>query len=195
MSQPETIITAIYPCQPQLVEVILTHSQQVLRKALAILDNPQNATIPIDRDLVIKGALLHDIGIGLCHAPSIHCHGTEPYIRHGLLGAELLRQFGTQHHMDLEACARICECHTGAGLTRQNIIQQQLPLPPQDFLPETNEEKLICLADKFFSKSADSREKPLPIVRNSLAKFGNDTLERFDALCSLFHLTNLSENL
>ena len=43
--------------------------------------------------------------------------------------------------------------HTGAGLTKKEIIEQELPLPQQDFLPETTEEKLICYADKFFSKT------------------------------------------
>lgn len=195
MINPESIIETIYPDQPQLCDIILKHSRQVLHKALAILDLTQNVNLPINRNLIINGALLHDIGIGLCHAPSIHCHGAEPYIRHGILGAQLLRQFGKQHQLDLEAYARICERHTGAGLTQQNIINQQLPLPPQDFLPETYEEKLICLADKFFSKSANSHEKSLSTVRHSLTKFGEDTLARFDALCILFNLCEKSGNM
>jgi uncharacterized protein len=63
-----------------------------------------------------------------------------------------------------------------------------LPIPERDYLPETPEEKLICLADKFFSKSGDMREKPAGAVRRSLEKFGADTVERFDALLRLFGL-------
>ena len=55
--------------------------------------------------------------------------------------------------------ARVCERHTGAGLTKREIIEQELPLPQQDFLPETTEEKLICYADKFFSKTHLDIEK------------------------------------
>ena len=56
---------------------------------------------------------------------------------------------------------------------------QNLPLPHQDFLPETLEEKLICYADKFFSKTHPDKEKPLDKVEKSIAKFGLDGLVRF----------------
>ena len=59
-------------------------------------------------------------------------------------------------------------------------------MPERDWLPETPEERLICLADKFFSKSGEGEEKPLPVVRRSLEKFGAETLARFDALCREF---------
>ena len=88
----------------------------------------------------------------------------------------------------LEVYARICERHTGSGLTAHEIRLQQLPLPEQDFLPETTEEKLICLADKFFSKSGDLKEKSLETVRHSMMKFGVEPLARFDALCEEFNL-------
>ena len=58
-----------------------------------------------------------------------------------------------------------------------------------DLLPESLEEKLICLADKFFSKSKDMAEKPLPKVRRSMEKFGIEPLKRFDELCALFSVT------
>ena len=48
--------------------------------------------------------------------------------------------------------------------------------------------QLVCLADKFFSKSGDMKEKPASAVRRSLEEFGPDTLERFDALLRLFGL-------
>ena len=38
--------------------------------------------------------------------------------------------------------------------TAEEIISQHLPIsPPRDLLPESVEEKLVCYADKFFSKS------------------------------------------
>ena len=82
--------------------------------------------------------------------------------------------------------ARVCERHTGAGLTKHDIISQKLPLPEEDFLPETIEEKLICYADKFYSKSHLSREKTIEQAEKSLAKFGGETLARFRAMKDIF---------
>ena len=64
--------------------------------------------------------------------------------------------------------------------------RQHLPLPERDLLPETVGEELICYADKFFSKSGDRCEKPLARVRSGLARFGADTLARFDEMTRLF---------
>ena len=124
--------------------------------------------------------MLHDIGICRCDAPGIQCFGHEPYIRHGLIGGEMLRAEGLPRH------ARVCERHTGAGLTKAEIIRQSLPLPHQDFLPETMEEQVICYADKFYSKTHPEREKSYETARKSLEKFGEDGLRRFTAWHDLF---------
>jgi len=178
---PVEIISRFYPDDTPLRRLLIRHSGQVRDKALELLEM---SDLPADRDIVSGGAMLHDIGIGSCHAPGIFCTGTEPYILHGVIGARLLRGCGPQW----EPFARICERHTGAGITAEEAAAQKLPLPPGDYLPETTEEKLICLADKFYSKSGDMREKSLPDIRRSLAKFGPQTLERFDTLCRLAHL-------
>ena len=117
--------------------------------------------------------MLHDIGIFKCDAAGIQCFGTEPYICHGRIGAELLRSEGFPRH------ARVCERHTGTGITKAQIIAQNLPLPQQDFLPETMEEKVICYADKFFSKTHIDREKTIEQAEKSLSKFGDEGVLRF----------------
>ena len=117
--------------------------------------------------------MLHDIGIFKCDAAGIQCFGTEPYICHGRIGAELLRSEGFPRH------ARVCERHTGAGITKAQIIAQNLPLPQQDFLPETMEEKVICYADTFFSKTHLDREKSIEQAEMSLSKFGEEGVLRF----------------
>ena len=117
--------------------------------------------------------MLHDIGIFKCDAAGIQCFGTEPYICHGRIGAELLRSEGFPLH------ARVCERHTGAGITKAQIIAQNLPLPQQDFLPETMEEKVICYADKFFSKTHIDREKTIEQAEKSLSKFGDEGVLHF----------------
>ena len=110
---------------------------------------------------------------------------------HGLLGAEMLREYGKKHSCDLEVYALICERHTGSGLTASEIEAQNLPLPRRYLLPETKEEKLICLADKFFSKSGSMSEKSMEKVYKSMAKHGDGPLLRFMELCHLFHLETL----
>lgn len=194
------IIHHFYPEDTPLRRLLLLHSECVRNKALALLEGSsfrdQQPSTTLNLDLIIAGSMLHDIGICATHAPGILCEGTEPYICHGTIGARMLRQlvvegpFLAEDAAMLEACARICERHTGAGLTRQDILSQGLPIEPAvDLLPETLEEQLVCLADKFFSKSGDPRkEKSLEHVRRSMMKFGADSLARFDALCSTFNI-------
>lgn len=194
------IIHHFYPEDTPLRRLLLLHSECVRNKALALLEGSsfrdQQPSTTLNLDLIIAGSMLHDIGICATHAPGILCEGTESYICHGTIGARMLRQlvaegsFSAEDAAMLEACARICERHTGAGLTRQDILSQGLPIEPAvDLLPETLEEQLVCLADKFFSKSGDPRkEKSLEHVRRSMMKFGADSLARFDALCSTFNI-------
>lgn len=180
---PIKIIEFFYPQDSALRRLLILHSSQVCSKALAIAGN---SAVEVDLEVVKNGAMLHDIGIGNCHAPSIFCEGNADYIEHGTIGAAMLRQYGTMHKIDLEVYALICERHTGSGITAEEVAAQALPLPVVDYLPISNEEKLIALADKFFSKSGDQQEKPLTKVRRSMAKFGEASLQRFDELCQLF---------
>lgn len=177
------ILKHFYPEDTPLRRLLISHSEQVRDKALAILEKSGKT---LDRRLVADGAILHDIGIGRCHAPSILCEGTEPYIAHGTIGGRMLREYGAECGLDLEPYARISERHTGSGLTAEEIRRQELPIPECDWLPESPEEILVCLADKFFSKSGDRKEKPLARIRHSMEKFGPAALARFDAMCAEF---------
>lgn len=86
----------------------------------------------------------------------------------------------------LESIARVCERHTGTGLTAENIREQHLPLPEQDFRPETLEEKVICYADKFYSKSHPERERTIEQTAKSLEKFGAPGVETFLSWARMF---------
>ena len=134
----------------------------------------------LDLTFVEEVAMLHDIGIFRCNAPDIDCHGDAEYICHGYLGAELMRAEGYPRH------ARVCERHTGTGITLAMIEERGLPLPHRDFMPETLEEQLICYADKFYSKTKLDKEKSVEKVKQGLSKYGNETVERFDNWCKLF---------
>ncbi len=196
-----------YPEDNALRRMLLHHSRQVCARALKIVE--RHPELGANRNLVEAGAMLHDIGIFLTDAPGIHCHGTAHYILHGSLGAQLLRneaeqlkkkkqqaeqlkkeklqaiQLQEELHF-YEALARICERHTGTGLTRQTIIERGLPDPQQDLLPETIEEQIICYADKFYSKSHLERERTIPQTLQSLEKFGDEGVEKFRHWTELF---------
>jgi uncharacterized protein len=73
----------------------------------------------------------------------------------------------------------VAERHTGTGLTHQTIVEQQLPLPIADYVPETLEEQIVCFADKFFSKTRGDQEKTPEQVLYSLRKFGEPGLQVF----------------
>ena len=165
------LIDKYYPEDNELRNILINHSQSVARKALQIVSS--HPELHLDAQFVEEAAMLHDLGIFRTDAPGIQCFGSEPYICHGRLGAEILRKEGYERH------ARVCERHTGAGITCKEIIAQGLPLPHQDFLPETLEEKVICYADKFFSKTHLDREKSIEKAEKSLAKFGEDGVMRF----------------
>lgn len=184
------IIEKFYPGGSPLKQMLLKHSYQVLGKAREIMSRPVLAGMPLDPGVVTAGALLHDIGISKCHAPDIFCVGTEPYIAHGIIGGAMLRELGKRNgnEAEMEVFARICERHTGTGLSEEDIRRQHLPLPERDLLPETPEEKLICLADKFYSKSGAMAEKRPEKILRSMEKFGPETVARWHELCREFHL-------
>ena len=151
---PLDIIAKYYPIDSEAYRILVAHSRQVADKALSIAR--MHPEMSPDLDFIEEAAMLHDIGIFRCNAPGIDCHGEAEYICHGYLGAELMRQEGYPRH------ARVCERHTGTGITLAMIEERDLPLPHRDdFMPETLEEQLICFADKFFSKTKLDREKPV----------------------------------
>lgn len=171
-------ILKYYPEDSELRRLLILHSEQVAKRALKICE--KHPELNLNRDFILEAALIHDIGILLTDAPGIHCHGTLPYLTHGVQGAALMRNEGR------EDLARICERHTGTGLTAENIRTQGLPLPECDLLPETLEEQVICYADKFYSKSHPERERTIEQTAKSLEKFGSQGVEKFLTWAQLF---------
>lgn len=174
----QAVFNKYYQPGTPLYQSVWSHSRLVAEKALQLAK--AHPELDLELDFVYEAAMLHDIGVFLTHAPSIYCMGDKPYICHGILGAELMRADGYPRH------ALVCERHTGTGLTVDDIIAQNLPLPHRDLCPVSLEEKLVCLADKFYSKSNPDREKPLDKVRQSVARYGEDSLRRFDEMAALF---------
>lgn len=133
----------------------------------------------IDIDLARAGALLHDIGVYRLYDDAGELDRAN-YIRHGILGYELLREEGLP-----EAICRIASHHTGVGLSREDVITQELPLPA-DYLAETGEERLVMYADKFHSKKTPPVFLTAAAYAANVRRFGEGKVAAFQALRSEF---------
>ncbi len=168
-----------YPKGTKAREILEKHSASVTDLALKI---NVSLNLGLDEVQVKTAAMLHDIGIFLTDAEGIDCHGSEPYLRHGILGADLLRKEGFP-----EWCANVAERHTGAGISADDIACMNLPMPlDRNLMPTTLLERLICYADKFYSKSGDMKRKSLERVCISMTKHSKSTLDRFEKLYKEF---------
>ena len=175
---PLKIINKYYEEGTSLYDILVTHSRSVAQKALDIAE--MHPEMHLDKNFIYEAAMLHDLGIFNTNAPEIYCFGELPYICHGSVGSEILIKMGYEKH------ALVCERHTGTGLTLEEILKNNYPIPHRDMIPETLEEKLICFADKFYSKTKLNKEKSIEKIRAGLAKYGNNSVERFDEWCKLF---------
>lgn len=192
------VIDKFYPGAGKLRDILIIHSRGVADLALRIFDAHPELFPDADRverrQFVEAAAMLHDIGIINCNAHGIECYGTEYYICHGTIGARMLRSLASEAEAlgidaeTLERLARVCERHTGTGLTRQQIEKLALPLPPRDLVPETIEEQLVCYADKFFSKTRPDAMKTYEHAERSLMKFGEEGIEKFRKWHEMFKL-------
>lgn len=172
------IINKYYPAENELKHILLTHSRSVADKALWIAD--RHPELELDKDFLYEAAMLHDLGIFLTDADGIYCFGNKPYVCHGYLGADLMRDEGYPRH------ALVCERHTGAGLSLEEIIGQNLPVPHREMVPVSWEEQIICFADKFYSKTRLDKGKSVEKARKSLERYGDAGLQRFDRWCEEF---------
>lgn len=105
---------------------VIRHSIAVAERALEIADS---AGITINRDLIKKGAVNHDIGRSKTHGPD-----------HIVAGAEIAEKLGLDKDV-----VRIIERHLGAGIPMDEAAA--LGLPPKDYIPETPEEVIVSYAD------------------------------------------------
>jgi tRNA (cytidine56-2'-O)-methyltransferase len=83
-------------------------------------------------ELLIAGAMLHDIGRARTH--SIH---------HAVAGADIARELELPQELVL-----IIERHIGAGVTDEDA--RKYKLPNSNYMPETVEQKIIASSDNLF---------------------------------------------
>lgn len=176
---PEAIITGIYPVGSRTRDLLLRHGELVGRKALDILD--RGSWLDADREFVVQASVLHDIGIGRTRCPELGCTGPLPYVCHGVEGRTILDKLG------LERYGLVCERHVGVGISAGQALRRKLPLPARDMFPLSVEERLICYADKFFSKTDNGRhEKTIDEITAGLARYESGYKERFLTLHRMF---------
>lgn len=164
MIDPLQLIYDLYSTNEKALSFLIPHSRAVAEFALRC-----KISRSCDRELIYRGAMLHDIGILFTDAPSIGCYGEAPYIQHGILGAEYLRKIKLFDEAD------ICQNHIGVGLTAEQIAESNLPLPQKDYIPKTEEERVIAYADLFFSKRPEylTTAKPFNMVLESVCSYGS----------------------
>jgi uncharacterized protein len=151
-------------------DLVHTHCEIVWAIASQLIERGAPA---VDAELVRAGCLLHDVGV--------HLLDGSPYIRHGVLGEELLLARGYPAEI-----ARFCSHHTGVGLTRDDVLRQGLPLPVAGYLAETAEERLVMYADKFHSKTTPPVFVTAEAYGKSVSRFGAEHAVRFAGLVREF---------
>ena len=179
---PIEILEQHYGRNSKAFDILVAHGNQVAQKALTAAKKV--ADLQPDLEFLEKAAMLHDVGIFLTHSPQLGCQGAHPYICHGVLGFDLLNDAGWPQ------LALVCERHVGVGISTDDVLIHNLPLPQRDMLPISIEEQIICYADKFFSKNGNgtraAHEKSVEEITANLKKYGQDKASRFQKWVEMF---------
>lgn len=177
--------------------IVATIGCQIVRRQNALFTRrctlPKDAEVPpttgvtgghvpprlLDEHLVLIGGLLHDIGTyrvfkhdGSDGEPLKF--SKKRYILHGLKGYEYLLDEGVD-----ESIAQFCRNHTGVGLTREDVVRQELPLPPADYVPMNLEQEVVMYADKFHSKSVPPKFLQVEAYTARAERFGGENKQRW----------------
>jgi len=173
-----------YASSDEVFDLIFTHCKVVadIAEQLIIENN-----IVVDANLVKVGCLLHDIGVYSILDEEGNRRDGLHYITHGNLGETILKDEGFP-----ELIWRFASHHTGVGLTKEDIESQDLPLPKQDYLAETKEERLVMYADKFHSKSPFPHLNSYEQYKDVIMQFGEHKTKQFEEMGQEFGIPNLS---
>lgn len=123
---------------------VIDHSIAVYNKAIEISKN-----FDVNKDLIKKSSLLHDIG-----------RSKTNNIDHAIVGSKLAIKHGISQEV-----ANIIEKHVGSGITKKEAIE--LGLPKKDYLPMTLEEKIVSHSDNLIN---GSKEVDIDFVINKWQK-------------------------
>jgi len=134
---------------------ILDHCRSTQEKAFYIAQRV-HPKVALDVDLIRVGALLHDIGRARVHD-----------ITHGVVGGQILEEQGFP-----SSVIRIVERHVLGGFTASEA--ELVGLPRRNFLPTSQEERIVCVADKLGHSDWDGIQEP--------SKWSTKLQERFAGL-------------
>ena len=162
-----SIIHKYIPPSSPVYPYYIVHVTLVTAKALAIANKLGFSAQ--QKQFVEEAGMLHDIGIIRVNAPDIHCRGSLPYVMHIKEGRKILEAEGLPDH------ARVAETHFGVGgITKDEVANSGLQLPPEDILCKEIEDKVISYADLFFSKNPELifNEIPIEMLTEKVKSYG-----------------------
>ena len=153
-------------------EEAVSHSTEVARKALEIASRVK---IPVNRHLLARGAIFHDLG-------KAKTYGMD----HGEIGANMAGELGLEEEIRL-----IILKHIRGGMTAPEALE--LGLPVRDYTLRTPEEKIVVYADRMVDIYSDGivpdateamAESQFAEILRTYAKYGKNpaTLQRYLAL-------------
>lgn len=123
------------------LEIIKRHCQVVEAIALEVAENYEKKTgKKLDKELISRGALVHDIGVTKVVDGRNITHGEIGY--HWLINNNYPKSW-----------ANFCLTHIGVGLNAEEIKNTKLN-QSLDHMPQSLEEKIVAYADNFTSKGS-----------------------------------------
>jgi uncharacterized protein len=113
---------------------VISHLVLTTQTAVRLSSILKDKNIEVNCDLVIAGAMLHDLG---------RCSSHD--IDHGIIGGNMLNKMNFPIEL-----VRVVENHLFAGITAQEA--KNLNLPFKDYIPITIEEKIVAYSDNISKK-------------------------------------------
>jgi uncharacterized protein len=153
------------------------HSIEVSRKALEI---SSRVKVNVDRKLIIRGAVYHDLGKAKTYG-----------MQHGEIGAQMARELNLGDDI-----IQIILKHIRGGLTEPEAVE--LGLPVRNYTLNTMEEKIVIYADRMVDiytdgivPNTDEKDAEARFVEilNQYEKYGKNpiTLNRYAAMHNQIH--------
>lgn len=111
-------------------ERIVRHCETVTLVAKALADEFNQKGTSVDAEMVVAGAMLHDIGRSRVQT-----------VMHGAEGAAILEKEGVD-----EGVVEIVRRHVGAGISEREA--RSMGFPNHDYIPRSLEQRIVCFSDK-----------------------------------------------
>lgn len=159
-------------------DIIYTHCKIVWEIAAELI---HAKNLQVDEDLVRAGCQLHDIGVYQLFKPDGAFYEPVLYTLHGLFGQEIVEAEGLG-----AVLGDVITRHIGAGITKEDIVKNGLPLPHTDFIPISVEEQLVSYADNFHTKDIPALFCTYESIKVHQDKYGQDSVDRLENMRDTF---------